>query len=442
MERGNILIVESEPDTIAFLERAFAQHGYNLVEARDGIEGVKRIYESPPDLIILDVALPKMPGYRICRLLKEDGKHCRIPVIIMGPGDNPSARDSALAVGADAYISKPPDADILLETVQDLLKGYFDAKPSDLPAEGHIDSEEIISKVNAMLDRKLHELMTLNAIIKAVVSTLDINEILEIIVRSVIESLGFDSVRLALVSKDGRTLEGKVSLSKGGQPEGFDLNIPLDRASQKPAVLAVLDGRPYHTIHSDNSSQGAPPTRETLDVPVIAMDKVLGIIEVGSFSSNKPITRMEEESLLNFANYAGIAIDNATTHEDQRRQKQELEAAYEKLKSLNEELTLKNRELRDAQAQLLEKERLSAIGELAVGVSHQMNQPLGAVKGYLYLLQKDLEAEGKTNPRIAKINEKVEELAEIAKGLQNIVRLYQMKYVNGISMIDIKKSSV
>lgn len=117
-----ILIVDDEDHIVEMLKLRLETLGYEVVTACDGEAGLKLSRESKPDLIILDLMLPKIDGYKVCRMLKFDEKYKHIPIIMFTARAQDSDVKMGKEVGADAYITKPFDSKILLEKIGELLK--------------------------------------------------------------------------------------------------------------------------------------------------------------------------------------------------------------------------------------------------------------------------------------------------------------------------------
>ena len=117
-----ILLVDDELHTIRLLQPRLATNGYDVIVAVDGQEGLKKAREEGPDLILLDLMLPKIDGYKICRMLKFDESYKHIPVIIFTARAQEEDERLAFEVGADAYITKPFKPEELLEKIGELTK--------------------------------------------------------------------------------------------------------------------------------------------------------------------------------------------------------------------------------------------------------------------------------------------------------------------------------
>jgi DNA-binding response OmpR family regulator len=117
-----ILIIDDEQDFIKMLELRIKSAGYEVVTACDGMDGLEKARAEKPDLIILDVMLPKMNGDEVCRMLKFDTNYRKIPIIILTARAQKKDEVRAMEAGADAYLQKPFEPNILLDKIRDLLQ--------------------------------------------------------------------------------------------------------------------------------------------------------------------------------------------------------------------------------------------------------------------------------------------------------------------------------
>ncbi|MDD3295826.1 MAG: response regulator [Candidatus Omnitrophica bacterium] len=121
-EQKRILIADDEPDFIYVLSVRLEVNGYEVITARDGEEALSKTKEEEPDLVILDLMMPKINGFEVCRMLKFDDAYKNIPIVILSALDQQRDRDKATTNGADAYFIKPFDLKLLLTKIEDLLK--------------------------------------------------------------------------------------------------------------------------------------------------------------------------------------------------------------------------------------------------------------------------------------------------------------------------------
>jgi len=97
--------------------------GYEVLKAQDGQEGLESARKEKPDIIILDVMLPKMDGYNVCRMLKFDDKHKNIPIIMFTAKTSLEDEKTAKEVGANGFLTKNFDPNQLLDVVKKHLEG-------------------------------------------------------------------------------------------------------------------------------------------------------------------------------------------------------------------------------------------------------------------------------------------------------------------------------
>jgi two-component system sensor histidine kinase/response regulator len=120
-KKSKILIVDDAIDTVELLRKRFHSEGYETAEAYDGEEALKKVDEYNPDLIVLDVMMPKIDGYEVCRRLKTDENKKYTPVLMLTAKGEIESKVKGLEIGADDYLSKPFDYKELSARVKSLL---------------------------------------------------------------------------------------------------------------------------------------------------------------------------------------------------------------------------------------------------------------------------------------------------------------------------------
>jgi two-component system, OmpR family, phosphate regulon response regulator PhoB len=132
--KKRILIVEDEAHMMEMLKFRLVENQYEVATAADGYAALIQVRNFKPDLIILDLMLPKMDGYTICRLLKCNDEYRTIPVMILSARSNEEDIRRGLAMGADVFMKKPYDPPVLLEKIRELLARDRNALESENPA--------------------------------------------------------------------------------------------------------------------------------------------------------------------------------------------------------------------------------------------------------------------------------------------------------------------
>ena len=120
-EKKKILLVDDEEDLRKMLKFRLEAVGYDVHEAVDGQDGLDKARSSWPDLVILDLMLPKIDGYKVCRMLKFDEKHKHKPIILFTAKAQEKDRMIGKEMGADAYITKPFEPEMLIGKIKELL---------------------------------------------------------------------------------------------------------------------------------------------------------------------------------------------------------------------------------------------------------------------------------------------------------------------------------
>ena len=117
-----VLIVEDEHELLDFMKMRLEANDYEVIGACDGKEGYEKACKEKPDLILLDLMLPKIDGYWVCDMLKKDKRHENIPIIIITAKSGGENQKLAEECGADAYMQKPFDIEVLLAKIASLLE--------------------------------------------------------------------------------------------------------------------------------------------------------------------------------------------------------------------------------------------------------------------------------------------------------------------------------
>jgi len=123
MKKKRILIIEDEPYMVELLKTRLEANNYEVIVAYDGMEGWRKARNEHPDLILLDIMLPGMDGFKICKLLKHDVRYRNVPIIMLTARANKEDMMMGKEAGADAYIAKPFDSKLLIQKIEELLGG-------------------------------------------------------------------------------------------------------------------------------------------------------------------------------------------------------------------------------------------------------------------------------------------------------------------------------
>ena len=118
----SILVVDDNPDLTDFLKKSLGEYFKRVVIASDGVEALQLTRNHAPDIIVSDVMMPRMNGYELCKNIKEDITISHIPIILLTARDDKQSQLSGYKNGADAYLTKPFEIEMLMEIIRNRLK--------------------------------------------------------------------------------------------------------------------------------------------------------------------------------------------------------------------------------------------------------------------------------------------------------------------------------
>ncbi len=118
---AKILVVEDNPAFQRLLTLALTEAGYDVIVANDGAEGLQKARQHRPQLMILDIMLPGMDGYEVCRYVRSDPQIAHLPILMLTAKAGPRDEQEGFQAGADDYLTKPVNLSELMQRIQSLL---------------------------------------------------------------------------------------------------------------------------------------------------------------------------------------------------------------------------------------------------------------------------------------------------------------------------------
>jgi len=212
MKPNSVLLVDDSPLVLKMLSAFLKKNGYQVMTAMDGLEAIEKVYNEPPEIILLDIMMPKMNGYQVCRLLKNDEQTKYIPIIMFTSKDKPIEKFWGLQTGADAYVTKDIAYDQLLQVITELLEKVKDRKHKEIKPEHPITLIDILLKTNDLLDKKLYEVTIINRITTLARNIHTYKEIINDVLAILYELINYQLAAVFVTDVDSGTLFVKSDL--------------------------------------------------------------------------------------------------------------------------------------------------------------------------------------------------------------------------------------
>ena len=118
---SKIIVIEDDPLILKLISQTLQREGYEVVTATDGSEGLRKVRETHPHLVVLDISLPGLDGYQVCHHIRSTHETSKLPVIMVTAMSRPSDQRRGFETGADDYLSKPFVLSELITRIQSLL---------------------------------------------------------------------------------------------------------------------------------------------------------------------------------------------------------------------------------------------------------------------------------------------------------------------------------
>jgi two-component system alkaline phosphatase synthesis response regulator PhoP len=131
---NKVLIIEDDPATSRLVDYSLRHHGYQVITATNGLEGVRKAQTETPDLVVLDVMLPGIDGYEICHRLRADTATAGLLILMFSAKAQEIDKKTGLKVGADDYLTKPAAPAEIVARVERLLAKKYSQQRSGQPA--------------------------------------------------------------------------------------------------------------------------------------------------------------------------------------------------------------------------------------------------------------------------------------------------------------------
>jgi signal transduction histidine kinase/ActR/RegA family two-component response regulator len=289
-----ILIVDDSRAIREFVFQALADRGgYTVAEAPNGAEGFRMALENPPDLILLDLEMPRMDGFQVVDALNEH--HVDVPVILITSHGSEAIAVEFFRKGVKDYLSKPFTAKELFASMDRALTDVRLRREKELLTQN-------LQAANQELRFRVRELDTLYGIGKSVTSLLEKKQLLERILDAAFYVIGAEEASLMLVDEE----TDQLSPALHRQRVDGDSHRTARRDPAELAADAIRKG--------EATASGA-----MLCAPLKVGDKIVGALGLGNTVSTRSFSGHDRQLLMALADYAAIAIENARLYEEVRQ---------------------------------------------------------------------------------------------------------------------------
>jgi len=337
MAEEKILIVEDDQDVARLMVTMMQRSGYQTIVASDGIQGLNLALRERPDLILLDLLLPRMGGMELLYKLHE--RQMSVPVVIVTAWGSEELAVQALRMGVKDYINKPFNPKDLLAVVERALAEKRLRRERDI-----LTKQLLIS--NQKLERRVHQLTALYGVGQALAATLDPDELLNVILQEASRVLEVNEVSFFLLDEQSGELVFRAGIDRGTEAL---IGLRL-RPGEGIAGWVAEQGEPLLVRQAQSDPRFSPTfdqitgfvTESILCVPLTIKGRVIGVVE----ALNKPHPGFTEEDLAmlrSLAASAAVSIENVQLFEETHRLHRQTEMqlahttrAYSEIQALQE----------------------------------------------------------------------------------------------------------
>jgi serine phosphatase RsbU (regulator of sigma subunit) len=317
MKRKKVLIADDSPTVVKMLSFMLSSLPCDVIAATDGVEAIELSYSAHPDLILLDILMPKMNGYQVCRLLKDDPDTRHIPIIMLTAKDQQSDRFWGLATGADKYIVKDFEDSELIETLDRILQQ--DTPRSDHFSEGtlkEITTVDVLSHANNLLDRQLYQSTITNRINKLASSIQNLDETITSVFELLSRIITYRIGAISILGTQAIRLRLYFYITTVASFQMFEQTKQL--ALKEFSPVSSIKNIETYILHGEVSPEADEELISVCESPLIGRNGNIGTIVLGDSRKGK-FSEDDREIIRISSTEVAVVIDNARLYEANAR---------------------------------------------------------------------------------------------------------------------------
>lgn len=280
-----ILVADDSPVIRTAVSVILQDAGFEVVMASDGIETIQKFYEDRPDLVVLDIQMPKMTGYMACRLLKEDWSVAHIPILILTAHDSAEDRYWADKSGADGYLTKEFLGEELLSAIKSAsVSRALSEIGGVVAAESEaLDQVDVLARVTQMLDRKLFETTIVNDIVTMATRAMDLRAALTETMFILRRFVAYDAAAVCLADQRVVAVRLDRTVDKSDL-EAFTEAAGVEMIQRAARTYGFSDMTPWRcdTLNLDESAGLADGWRSIFSIDLRVRGEVVGTLTLGA----------------------------------------------------------------------------------------------------------------------------------------------------------------
>jgi len=307
-----IVVADDSATVVAMLTALLEGAGYRVEGAADGIEATEKAFAHRPDMVLLDVTMPRMNGYQVCRLIKSDHSLGDTPVLLLTSKDQVSDKFWGAQSGADRYLTKECGPDEILAVVRETLAKRTHAAPAERVPEGaQAEPLDLLSRLNDLLDRRLFQTTILNDIARVARSLQDLEQCANAVMKILSQLVGYHLAGVVLAGEDSHELHIRqakpVTRSCLDCFEKDCFNALAARVEQQAPAREQ-----WRVSIFDESEAGDPAhdLDQLIVLPLEADDRTVGLLAFAG-AQQMAIAHEDQHLLSSLADQVYIVLDNA-----------------------------------------------------------------------------------------------------------------------------------